>query len=237
MGRRADIVAIAMLATSMVACTPFPEGQRRMESNAELKAKQDADFAASPDVRLPELRKRVHALGVTEANISPAVDDYEEPILMLTFTPAEYSRLDKAALGKLELDSRYRFRLTDRAQSRDLAHHSGAIDRAREKAITLKELVDKGEIDRFPHYVPGRSMTIYARQLEAYCGYKPGYALNVIDGKWLEYRNQIVIDAAMAGASDGSRGYADFVCLRRIVYATDLGNHFIGNRRQGATFS
>ena len=231
MGRLA-ILALGALATSVAACTPFPEGQRRMESNAELQAKQNADFAASPDVRLPELRKRLYALGVTDANIGTALDDYDEPILMLTFTPDEYARLDKSALGKLELDSRYRFRLTDRGQSSDLAHHSGAIDRERERELTLKELADKGELDRFPRYVPGRSMTIYARQLEAYCGYPPEYALNVIDGKWLEYRNQIVFDAAMAGASDGSRGYADFACLRRIVYATDLGNHFIGNRRR-----
>ena len=90
-------------------------------------------------------------------------------------------------------------------------------------------------MDRFPRYVPGRSMTIYALQLEAYCGYPPNYALRVIDGKWLEYRNQIASDAAV-GSSRGE-SYADFLCLRRIVYATDLRNHFIGNRRQGAITS
>jgi len=204
-----------------------------MEGMAELQAKQHADFAASPDVKLPELKARLHALGVTDANMATAADDYDEPILMLTFSPAEYARLDKAELARLELDSRYRLRLTDPAQIHDLAKISGAEQRARDKAIVLKELADKGELDRFPRYVPGRSMTIYARQLEAYCGYAPGKALRVIDGKWLEYNNPMVLDAAV-GASNG-RSYADFLCIRRIVYATDLGNHFIGNRpRPGA---
>lgn len=202
-----------------------------MENLAELQAKQDADFAASPDVQLPELRERLHSLGVTDANMSAAVDDdYDVPILMLSFTPAEYARLDKPTLAKLELDSRYRLRLTDPRQIHDLAQISGADLQEREKAIALKELSDKGEMDRFPRYVPGRSMTIYARQLEAYCGYPPDYALRVIDGKWLEYHNQIASDAAM-GSSRGE-SYADFACLRRIVYATDLGKYFIGNRRR-----
>jgi len=201
---------------------------------AELQAKQNADYAAMPDVRLPELKQRLHALGVTDANMAPALDDYDEPILMLSFTPAEYARLDKEALAKLELDSRYRFRLTDPEQIHDLAKISGADMQARDKAVALKELADKGEMDRFPRYVPGRSMTIYARQLEAYCGYRPGEALIVTDGKWLQYNNRMVLDAAV-GASNG-RSYADFMCLRRIVYATDLGRHFIGNRRlPGAT--
>jgi hypothetical protein len=230
---RLAIIAVLAPAVALAACSPFPTGQRRMESFEELKAKQDADFAASPDVRLPELRDRLHALGVTDANMTPAIDDYDEPILTLTFSPAEYARLDKAALARLELDSRYRFRLTDPRQIHDLAKVSGAELFARDKAIALKELVDKGEMDRFPRYVPGHSMTIYARQLEAYCGYGPGQAFRVTDGKWLEYENQIVSDAAVAGAN--GRSYADFECVRRIVYAADLGNHFIGNRpRPGA---
>jgi hypothetical protein len=232
---RAIIGAVAIMA--LAACSPFPERQRRMESKAELQAKQDADFAASPDVELPELRQRLHSLGVTDANMSSAVDDdYGVPILMLSFTPAEYARLDKPALAKLELDSRYRLRLTDPSQIHDLAQVSGADVQERERAIALKELADKGEMDRFPRYVPGRSMTIYARQLEAYCGYRPAEALRVIDGKWLEYNNPMVLDAAVSAANGQS--YANFMCLRRIVYATDLRRHFIGNRpRPGVTNS
>lgn len=232
---RVHIGALAAVALGLTACSPFPSGQRRMESNAELQAKSAADFAASPDVQLPELRDRLRALGVAEANMSRTVDDNEVPILMLRFTPAEYARLDKVALGKLELDSRYRFRLTDQAQVRDLARISSADLFERDKATALKELADNGEMERVPRYVPGRSMTIYARQLEAYCGYPLGYALHVTDGKWLEYRNQIVSDAVTAMADNKSVGQASFSCLRRIVYATDLRHYFIGNRpRPGA---
>ena len=223
--------ALVALLPVLAACSPFPEGQRRMESLAELQAKQNADYAASPDVRVPELKQRLNALGVTDANMTPALDeDYAEPILMLSFTPAEYAILDKMALAKLELDSRYRFRLIDRGQSHNLALISGKDLQQRDRAIALKELAEKGEMDRLPRYVPGHSMTIYARRLEAYCGYPPTYALRVHDGKWLEYDNQIVIDAATGASAGGS--YADFLCLRRIVYATNLGPYFIGNRRR-----
>jgi hypothetical protein len=220
--------AIIALLPVLAACSPFPEGQRRMESRVELQARQNADYAASPDVRLPELKQRLHALGVTEANMAPAVDDYDEPILMLSFTPAEFAQLDKQALATLELDSRYRFRLTDPQQIRELARQGGEISFARDRAIANKELAEKGETDRIPRYTAGHSIHIYVRRLEAYCGYGPGEALRVIDGKWLEYSNPMVLDAAV-GAANG-KSYANFLCIRRIVYATDLRPHFIGNR-------
>lgn len=212
----------------LAACSPFPTDQRRMETFAELQAKQDQDFASSPDMQLPELRDGLRALGVSDASMTRSVDDYDMPILLLSLSDAEYAKLDKSALARLELDSRYRFILTDMQQVRAFAHHSGTEDHSREKANALKELAEKGELDRIPRYVSGRSMNIYARQLEAYCGYGPGYALSVTDGKWLAYENQITSDAAMAGARGQS--YASFACLRRIVYATDLGAYFIGNR-------
>lgn len=218
-----------MLCCSLLAaCSAFPPDQRRMETFAELQAKQEQDFAASPDMQLPELRNGLKALGVSDASMTLSVNDYDMQIITLTLTDEDYAKLDKAALAKLELDSKYRFQLSDPKQIRHFADYSVAEDRSREKAIALKELADKGELDRFPRYVAGRSMNIYARQLEAYCGYGPGYALSVTDGKWLAYENQITSDAAMAGAQDQS--YANFACLRRIVYATDLGAHFIGNR-------
>ena len=229
MARAAIFLALVPL---LAACTPFPSDQRRMESAAELQAKQESDFAALPVMKLPELRQRLHALGVTDSNMSTALDDYDEPMLMLRFTPAEFERLDLRALGRLELDSLYRFRMVDPSQSHDLALYSGSEGDVREQAIALNELAEKGEMERFPRYVPGHSMTIYARQLEAYCGYGPGDALRVIDGKWLEYNQQMTFDAAMDGAN--GKGAADFHCVRRIVYATDLRHHFIGNRRPGA---
>jgi hypothetical protein len=236
MARRAGTLAIAALFPWLAACSPFPDGQRRMESMVELNAKQNADFAASPDVQLPELRKRLHALGVSDASIRQTTEENGVPILMLSLDRAKYVKLDKVALAKLELDSRYRFRLTDPSQVRNFAGYSVAENWSLDRAIALKELADKGEMDRFPRYVRGRSMTIYARQLEAYCGYGPGQALRVIDRKWLEYNYQMTSDAAAATAEGQS--YASFACIRRIVYATNLGPHFIGNRgRQGANDS
>jgi hypothetical protein len=220
---------IGLSLACLSACSAFPPDQRRMESFAELNAKQDRDFAASPDMQLPELRNGLLALGIREASLVPAVDgDYGVPIFLLHLGEPDYAKLDKRRLAKLELDSRYRFRLTDPRQIRDFAEYSVAEDRSREKAISIKELADNGELDRFPRYVAGRSMNIYARQLEVYCGYPAGYALSVTDGKWLAYENRIASDAAMAGAQGQS--YANFACLRRIVYATDLGAYFIGNR-------
>lgn len=230
MAGRFRVLATAAILPWLAACSPLPDGQRRMESFAELKAKQDRDLAAAPDIQLPEVRKRLRALGVTNASMLPAFDDYDEPILMLRLSGPEYAKLDKPALARLELDSRYRFRLTDPWQVRDFAGYSVREDWNREGAIARQELADKGEMDRFPRYVQGRSMNIYARQLEAYCGYGPEQALRVIDGKWLEYNNQMTSDAAIAGANGQS--YANFACVRRIVYATDLFPHFIGNRRR-----
>ena len=85
---------------------------------------------------------------------------------------------------------------------------------------------------RFPIYRPGTPMVAYAKALEHYCGYDEGEALNVVDGKWLEYRHRMV-DKAVEDDTDGrDHGMASFKCLVRIVYATDLRPHFIGNRSQ-----
>jgi hypothetical protein len=74
-------------------------------------------------------------------------------------------------------------------------------------------------------------MVAYARALEHYCGYQPGEALNVVDGQWLEYRH-LMVDKAVEDQDDWDHGMASFKCLVRIVYATDLQPHFIGNRSQ-----
>lgn len=224
------VAAVALLAP---ACGNTPGQPRRQESLQELDQKQKADLAASPDVQIPELRKGLRALGVTDGDVADAADEHGEAILLLRLDAGEFERIDKRALAKLELDSRYRFRLTNPTQIKEFAGYSVAEHNAREKAIALKELADKGEIGRFPRYRPGLDMTAYARALESYCGYGPGEALRVVDGNWLEYNNKMTSDAAIAGSKEES--YAPFACVRRIVYATDLRRHFIGNRgRQGA---
>lgn len=225
-----SIAAVALLAA---ACGNASGEPRRQESFQELDQKQKADFAASPDVQIPELRKRLRALGVADDDAAGGADEHGEAILFLSLDAGEFARIDKRALAKLELDSRYRFRLTNPTQIKVFAGYSVAEHNAREKAIALKELADKGETGRFPRYRPGLNMQDYARALESYCGYGPGEALRVVDGNWLEYNNKMTSDAAIAASKEES--YAPFACVRRIVYATNLGRHFIGNRgREGA---
>ena len=230
MPRRTDISSIliigAMLALS--SCGNTSAEPRRQESLAELKARQEREFAASPDVRLPELRERLHGLGVSDDAIREVRDDYDEPIFLLTPDDATFERIDKKELAKLELDSRYRFRLTDPGQIKRYGPFNGAETHAREKAKAIQQLAEKGETDRIPRYRPSLAMTAYARSLEAYCGYGPGEALRVIDGRWLEYTHHMASDAAIKAAN--RQTYAPFACVKRIVDATDLYPHFIGNR-------
>ncbi len=239
MPKRTDIPSIlsigAVLAFDLAlsGCGKAPAEPRRMESYEELKSAQDRDFAASPDIQLPDVRERLRALGVAEGSIARSTDDYHEPILLLTLTAAQFAKLDKPALARLEIDSRYRFRLTDPGQIKAFASFSVAEQGARDAAVARRELAEKGETDKFPRYKAGSDMTTYARALEDYCGYGPGEAFRVIDGKWLEYNNKMASDGAIAASR--KQGYAPFACIRRIVYATDLGRHFIGNRgREGA---
>ena len=223
----------AVLILGLAACGNAPTEPRRQESYAELKARQDRDFAASPNVQLPELRNRLYALGVPDGALRKVRDDYGEPIFLLTLDDATFERIDKKRLAKLELDSRYRFRLTDLDQIRRYGPFNGAETHAREKAKAVRELAEKDETDRIPRYRTGLAMLNYARALEAYCGYASGEALRVIDGRWLEYTHQMASDAAIAASKRES--YAPFACVKRIVDATDLGQHFIGNRgREGA---
>ena len=216
---------------ALAACGNAKFEPRRMESDAELQKADEREFANSPDMQLPELRKELHKLGVTDDEISETVEENDVPIFMLTLDDAKFERLDKAAMAKLQLDSRYRFELKDRDQVRKFAHFSGVENTKRTKAEALRYLAKNGEMGRFPVYRPGTPMAAYAKALEHYCGYQPGEALNVIDGQWLEYRNKMV-DMAVEDEDGRDHGMASFKCLVRIVYATDLQPHFIGNRSQ-----
>jgi hypothetical protein len=226
-------VGFAGVILALAACSNSPVEPRKQESYAELKARQDRDFAESPDIRLPELRERLHALGIADGAIREVRDDYGEAIFLLSPDAATFDRVDKAQLAKLELDSRYRLRLTDPEQIRQYGPFNAAETDAREKAKALRELAEKNETDRIPRYRQGMDMTDYARSLEAYCGYNNGEALRVIDGQWLEYTHNMASDAAIAASNHES--FAPFACVKRVVDATDLGPHFIGNRGREGT--
>ena len=219
------------LLLSLAACGNAPFEPRRMESDAELQKVDEQEFNATPDMQLPELREQLHKLGITDKEISETVEENDAPIFMLTLDDAKFDKLDKAAMAKLQLDSRYRFDLKDPDQVRKFAHFSVAENTKREKAEALRYLAKNGEMGKFPRYRDGMPMVAYARALEHYCGYDEGEALNVIDGRWLEYRHRMV-DKAVEDQDGGDFGMASFKCLVRIVYATDLQPHFIGNRRQ-----
>jgi hypothetical protein len=202
-----------------------------MENDAELQARDEKEFANSPDMQLPELRKELHKLGITDAEISETVEDHGVPIFALTLDDAKFDTINKARMAELQHDSRYRFDLKDRDQIRKFAEYSVAEDAKRRKVRYLRELAENGEMGKFPRYREGAPMVAYAKALEHYCGYQPGEALNVIDGQWLEYRNQMV-DKAVEDQDGSEHGMTSFKCLVRIVYATDLQPHFIGNRSQ-----
>lgn len=206
-----------------------------MESDAELQARDEREFANSPDMQLPELRKQLHALGVTDQGITETTEENGVPIFMLNLDASKFDKLDKAALARLQLDSRYRFELKNPDQVRKFAHFSVAEDTKRKKARSLRELAENGEVGKFPRFRAGIPMIAYARALEHYCGYQPGEALNVVDGRWLEYRHRMV-DKAVEDQDGQAHGMASFKCVVRIVYATELQPHFIGNRgRTGET--
>ena len=223
---RASALA-AMLA--LQACGNAPAEPRRMESDAELQARDEREYASSPDMQLPELRKALHALGITDREISETTEENGVRIFMLRLNDAKFDMLDKVALARLQLDSRYRLDIEGQTQARKFAEFSVAENSKRQKARALRELAANGEMGKFPRYRPGTSMIAYARALEYYCGYQPGEALNVVEGRWLEYRHRMVDKAVEKLGHDGT-ARASFDCIVRIVYATDLQPHFIGNR-------
>lgn len=222
----------AMLA--LQACGNAPDEPRRIESDAELQALDEREYASSPDIQLAELRKELNALGITDKEISETTEENGVRIFMLALDDAKFDKLDKAVLARLQLDSRYRLDIKSEAQARKFAEFSVAENAKRQKARALRELTANGEMGKFPRYRSGTPMIAYARALEHYCGYQPGEALNVVEGRWLEYRHRMVDKTVEELDHDGT-ARASFDCVVRIVYATDLQPHFIGNRgRTGA---
>ena len=228
---RVSAILSTGLLLSLAACGNAKFEPRRMESDAELQKIDEQAFNATPDMQLPELRTELHMLGITDKEISETVEENDVPVFMLTLDDAKFDKLDKAALARLQLDSRYRFDLKDRDQVSKFADFSVAENTKRTKAEALRYLTKNGEMGKFPRYRDGMPMVAYARALEHYCGYDEGEALNVIDGRWLEYRH-LMVDKAVEDQDGRDHGMASFKCLVRIVYATDLGPHFIGNRSQ-----
>lgn len=204
-----------------------------IETLDERMKRQEAAFNALPDIKGDDLRRRLHALGINDAWMKPGVEENGVEILELRVPEAEFTKLDLRALAKLVLDSRYGFKFVDENQARTAALHHGAEIHEREKAKALKELSERGQLETFPRYREGMLMTAFAPQLEAWCGFKHGEALKVIDGAWLDYEHKMV---DLAVADQDGRASAAFDCMKRVVDATtELRRRFVGNRgREGA---
>ena len=221
------------LSLAIAGCGDAPGIAGHIETREERIRRQEAEFNASPDIKGEELHKRLNALGVKDAWMKPALEEHGVEIFELRVPKDDFARLDHRALAKLVLDSRYRFAFVDPDQVRVAALYHGAETHERERAKALKELAERGQRDSYPKYRKGMPVSVYAPRLEAWCGFKEGEALRVVDGDWVDYQPAMV---DMAVADKGGRASASFDCMKRVVDAsTEFRRRFIGNRgREGA---
>jgi hypothetical protein len=226
-------VAPVLVAVALSGCSEARGISDTPETWEQRAARHKAEFDASPNIPLPEVRKRLLAMGVPREAITETVEENGVTVLALRPTAALFDRLDKPMLAKLLLDSRYRFDFVDPKQVSALAQFVGAEDDRRDTARARREIAERGEAEQVPVYRPGTSLTHYAVRLERYCGYQPEQALEVIDAHWLNYRPTM---ANLAAADRPDAAAAEkFDCMKRAVDALELRRRFIGNRgRQGA---
>jgi hypothetical protein len=231
-----QVLALTSAVVLLAAC----EKRQPPETLKERQARQLAEYQASPDIKGEELRKRLIAAGIPSEAMTSTLDDYQEEVLALKVDQATFDRLDKPKLAKLVLDSRSRFEFVDSVQVRAFAHSVGAETNARDEAKAIAELKARGELDKIPRYHVGDPMRSFANRLETYCGIEPGKALVVEQADWLNWNNEgYPREIAQAGAEGRTaaqlRSLESFDCLKRIIDATKVRRHFIGNRgREGA---
>lgn len=230
---RRSLLPLALTAALASCGKEAPGIENHIETMDQRMKRQAAEFEATPDIKGEELRKRLNALGIKDAWMKPAVEEHGVEVFELRVPPPDFARLDKDALAKLVLDSRYRFDFVDKEQIREFAFAQGRETRARDKAKALKELAERGQINTFPRYREGMLLSAFAPRLEGWCGYKEGQALRVVEDKWVDYQPEMV---NLAVQDKDGRASASFDCMKRVVDAsTELQRRFIGNRRhQGA---
>ena len=221
------------LCLAVAACGDAPGIKGNIETMEQRIKRQEAEFNATPDIKGEELHKRLNALGIKDAWMKPAVEEHGVEVFELRVPKADFARLDHRALAKLRLDSRYRFDFVDPDQVHTAALYNGAERHERDWAKALKELAARDQLDSYPKYQKGMPVSLFARKLEVWCGYKKGQALRVIDGNWVDYEHEMV---NMAVSDRDGRASASFDCMKRVVDAsTEFRRRFIGNRgREGA---
>jgi hypothetical protein len=221
------------LSLAIAGCGDAPGIEGHIETREERIQRQAAEFNASPDIKGEELHRRLNALGIKDDWMKPALEEHGVEIFELRVPESDFAKLDHRALAKLNLDSRYRFEFVAPDQIRTAALYHGAELHERERAKALKELAERGQLDSYPKYQKGMPVSVFAPKLEAWCGYKEGQALRIVDGAWVDYQHEMV-DRAV-NDSDG-RASASFDCMKRVVDAsTEFRRRFVGNRgREGA---
>lgn len=224
--RFAPVLALALVS----GCGEPPRGTGVHElSPAERLAADEARFRAGEKLGIKSLQRRLLAMGLRRDEISRAIDeDYGIELVRLAIRPRRLSELDAQALARLQLDSNYRLAFPDPAAERAFAAYTVEEGFRRDQAEAIAELKRYGDWERVPRRRGREAMPLFARRLESWCDYAPGEGLHVIDGEWLEYSREFV-DRAVREATPGRKA-AQFDCLRRVVYATELRWDFIGNR-------
>jgi hypothetical protein len=224
--RFAPALALALV----TGCGEPPRGTGVHElSPADRFAADEARFRAGEKLGIESLQRRLLALGVRRDEISRATDeDYRIELVRLAIGPGRLAELDAEALARLQLDSNYRLAFSDPAAEHAFAAHAAEEGFRRDQAEAIAELKRFGDWESVPRRRGREGIPLFARRLESWCDYEPGEALRVIDGAWLEYSHEFV-DGAVREAIPGRKA-AQFDCLRRVVYATELRWNFIGNR-------
>jgi hypothetical protein len=219
--------AAAVLA--LVGCGEPPPGSGvHQVPAAELQAQVEAEYRAG-DVPIVVVEQRLRALGVRPEEMRRVPDpDYGIAMIELAISPQRLATLDAAALARLDLDTNRRLTLADPVARRRFAEIAGEEDFAREQAQAIAELKQAGDWERAPRRRGREPMSLFAPRVERWCGYPPGQALQVIDGAWLLYNQRLANEVVMEPRPGRKR--AQFDCLRRIVYATDLRWNFVGYR-------
>jgi hypothetical protein len=222
--------ATALAALALAGCGEPPRGSGvHVLTLKERIARDDAEFRAGEKLSLDELRQRLLSLELRPDELGRTIDeDYGIELVNLAIPPTRLSALDGSAIAGLQLDSNYRIAFADPATEHALAEEVAEEGFRRDKAQVIAELRRYGDWERIPRRRGLEPMPLFARRLESWCGYGPGEALRVIDGAWLEYAREYV-DAAVRERIPGRKA-AQFDCLRRVVYATELRRYFIGNR-------
>jgi hypothetical protein len=232
--RMSLLLAVAAMAAGCGETRPPPESLKQRE------ARKLAEYMASPDIKGADLKARLVGAGIPASAMTSTRDDYDQEVFALKVDDAAFRRLDKPKLAKLVLDSRYRFEFTDPGQVHAFALYVGAETHDRDEAKALAELKARGELDKIPRYHAGEPMRSFANRMELYCGIEPGAALVVRDAAWLDWNNPSYPRELVGAGAEGVtvaqlRALESFDCLKRIIDATKVRRHFIGNRgREGA---